>query len=66
MTGVQTCALPISRSLKVIGWTAKDYTEAAKLLRLMGCEVDIVGFSAYNFRAGRSYKQTRLHVKEKA
>ena len=55
-----------TRSLKVIGWTDKDYTEAAKLLRLMGCKVDIVGFDAYNFRAGRSYKQTRLHVKETA
>ena len=53
-----------TRSLKVIGWTDKDYTEAAKLLRLMGCEVELVQFAGYSFRGGRNYTQTRLHVKE--
>lgn len=54
------------RSLKVFGWTDEDYENAAKLLRVMGCEVVVVDFDSYSFRAGRNYVQTRLHVKEPA
>lgn len=53
-----------TRSLKVLGWTEEDYDGAAGLLRVMGCEVKVVKFAGYSFRAGRSYTQTRLHVKE--
>lgn len=52
------------RSLKVLGWTDEDYVQAAKLLRVMGCEAEVVVFGAFNWRAGRGYAQTRLHVKE--
>lgn len=52
------------RSLKVFGWTDDDYEQAARLLRVMGCDVDVVGFSAFSWRGGRTYTQTRLHVKE--
>ena len=53
-----------TRSLKVLGWSNDDYKQAAKLLRVMGCEVKVVEFDGYSFRGGRSYMQTRLHVKE--
>ena len=53
-----------TRSLKVFGWTDEDYANAAKLLTVMGCEVEIVAFAGYSFRGGRNYTQTRLHVKE--
>jgi len=53
-----------TRSLKVLGWDVEDYKKAARLLTVMGCEVKIVQFSAQSYRAGRSYTQTRLHVKE--
>ena len=52
------------RSLKVLGWTDEDYADAAKLLTLMGCDVETVAFAGYSFRGGRNYTQTRLHVKE--
>ena len=54
------------RSLKVIGWNDEDYKQAAKLLTVMGCDVWIVEFPGYNFRVGRGYMQTRLHVREPA
>ena len=53
-----------TRSLKVLGWTDEDYAQTAKLLTVMGCKVKIVRFGGYSYRAGRSYTQTRLHVKE--
>ena len=53
------------RSLKVIGWNYEHYKSAAKLLRVMGCEVELVQFIAHSYRVGHSYTQTRLHVKEK-
>ena len=53
-----------TRSLKVFGWTEEDYADAAVLLRVMGCEVELVQFAGYSFRGGRNYTQTRLHVKE--
>ena len=53
-----------TRSLKVFGWTEEDYAGAASLLRVMGCEVKVVQFAGYSYRAGRGYTQTRLHVKE--
>ena len=52
------------RSLKVLGWTDDDYEQAAKLLRVMGCDVSMKHVAGYSFRGGRNYIQTRLIVKE--
>ena len=54
------------RSLKVFGWTYQDYQQAAKLLRVMGCEVEVKDFEQYSSRGGQWFTQVRLHVKEPA
>ena len=53
-----------TRSLKVWGWTDKEYKEAQKLLKLYGCEVKMVQHHGWSNRGARFYTQTRLHVKE--
>lgn len=52
------------RSLKVLGWDYDDYDNAARLLRVMGCEVEIKTFEAFSNRGWQWYTQTRLLVKE--
>ena len=58
------------RSLKVWGWTEKDYESCANLLRTMGCKVE---FKKYFYTSctmmngemvQRRKLRTRLHVKE--
>ena len=53
-----------TRSLKVWGWTANDYTEAKKLLTLYGCDVKMVEETKFSERGGRYYTMRRLHVQE--
>lgn len=52
------------RSLKVWGWTDKDYETARELLTRAKCQVKVVEFDAYSFRMGGTYTQRRLHVQE--
>ena len=53
-----------TRSLKVWGWTDKDYEMARELLTRAGCQVQVVEFEAYSARKGGRYTQRRLHVTE--
>lgn len=53
-----------SRSLKVWGWSDKQYKNAAQKLRNLGCEVKIVCFKSRSY--GSKHTQTRLHVVEPA
>ena len=52
------------RSLKVWGWTPKDYEMARELLTRAGCQVQVVEFEAYSARRGGNYVQRRLHITE--
>ena len=52
------------RSLKVWGWTDKDYETARELLTRAKCQVTVVEFDAYSPRTGGRYTQRRLHVQE--
>ena len=58
------------RSLKVWGWTEKDYESCANLLRTMGCKVEVKRYfyMACTIVKGetvmRQKKRIRLHVKE--
>ena len=53
-----------TRSLKVWGWTGKDYATAQELLQGMGCRVDMVQAERYDTRGGLWRTVTRLHVQE--
>ena len=50
------------RSLKVWGWTARDYETARELLTRAGCQVQVVEFDGYS--RGMAKRQIRLHVTE--
>ena len=50
------------RSLKVWGWTAKEYETARDLLTQAGCGVTLVEFEGVSW--GMSKRQIRLHVAE--
>jgi hypothetical protein len=52
------------RSLKVWGWTNKDYETARELLTRAGCQVWVGDFEAYSARTGGRYTQRRLHIQE--
>jgi hypothetical protein len=52
------------RSLKVWGWTDKDYETARELLTRAGCQVRVEEFKAYSVRTGGRYTQRRLHIQE--
>lgn len=50
------------RSLKVWGWTFKDYEMARELLTRAKCQVHVVEFDGYS--RGMVKRQIRLHVAE--
>lgn len=50
------------RSLKVWGWTFKDYEMARELLTRAKCQVQVVEFDGYS--RGMVKRQIRLHVAE--
>lgn len=50
------------RSLKVWGWTFKDYEMARELLTRAKCQVQVVEFDGYS--RGMVRRQIRLHVQE--
>lgn len=50
------------RSLKVWGWTFKDYEMARELLTRAKCQVRVVEFDGYS--RGAVKRQIRLHVQE--
>ena len=50
------------RSLKVWGWTFKDYEMARELLTRAKCQVQVVEFDSYS--RGMTKRQIRLHVQE--
>jgi len=52
------------RSLKVFGWTRKEYMVAQHILKCAGHDAELVDFTAYSWRGNKNYTQTRLHVKE--
>ena len=52
------------RSLKVWGWTDRDYETARELLTRAKCQVTVVEFEAYSARRGGNYTQRRLHITE--
>ena len=53
-----------TRSLKVRGWTQKEYEMAQYILDMAGHETELVEFLSYSWRSYGSYTQMRLHVKE--
>jgi hypothetical protein len=53
-----------TRSLKVWGWAAQDYTTAQAMLEAWGCKVKLVEAVKYSARGGRDYTMRRLHVVE--
>ena len=53
-----------TRSLKVLGWTLREYQMAAHILHRAGYDTKIVNHNGYSVRGGRNYTQIRLHVKE--
>lgn len=52
------------RSLKVLGWTQKEYEMAQYILDMAGHETELVEFAGNSYRFNVCYKQMRLHVKE--
>jgi hypothetical protein len=50
-----------TRSLKVVGWSAKEYGQATRKLRAMGCKVKVLKTRSTSERYASSQ---RLHVTE--
>ena len=51
------------RSLKVLGWTRKEYEMAKQMLDSAGHKTELVDIDSYNWRSG-AHTVSRLRVKE--